>query len=462
MPASITLQPSEYHRTSVDAGGLSDWEAVLREEAEATASLFAPMMAGIIVLVIGVGGFFLWAANTNVAQASAAAGRVVAESNTKTVTHLEGGTLKAVLVDEGSRVKQGDLLATLDVTRSQATVIQLRQQLLVLDIRLTRLLAEKDENPRFSYDKPLPIGVNPATAAQLISTEAKLFQERRSQFHDQLATDQSLIDQIDSQIAALVGRRKASIEQAAVMHRDYDAMAKLESQQLVTTSALNEKKLLLMDMEARIAESDASIAEGRQRRSQAELSMSNRRTEYFRTISEAIQQAQADMARANQDLISAEDVVAKSEIRSPQDGVVANIKVRTPGSAVIGGQPILDIVPNHQPMVIEGSIRATDIDAVHIGERTEIRLETFGYQEALPLIGHVTYVAADTVVDERTGVGVYPFRVKIDDGELAKQPNLFLYPGMTANVSIINGSRSALAYLAMPIFKSFHGAFRER
>lgn len=460
MPASITLQPSEYQRTA--AGALSDWDAVLREESEATASLFAPMMVGIITLVIGIGGFFVWAANTNVAQASMAQARVIVESSTKTVTHLEGGTLKAVLVDEGAKVKQGELLATLDVTRSQAAVIQLRQQLLVLDIRLARLLAEKDESPKLSYDKPLPDGVDPTTAAQLISTEAKLFQERRSQFRDQLGTDRSLIDQIDSQTAALVARRKASAEQATIIHRDYDSLAKLERQQLVTTSALNEKKLLLMDIEARIAESDAGIAESRQRRSQAELSLSNRRTDYFRIISEAIQQAQADMARARQDLISAEDVVTKSEIRAPQDGVVANIKVRTPGSAVIGGQPILDIVPDNQPMVIEGRILSVDIDAVHVGEKTEIRLGTFGSQQLLPLIGHVTYVAADSIPDEKTGEGGYPIRVKIDDGELAKQPNLFLYPGMTANISIINGNRTALAYLAMPILRSFHRAFREQ
>lgn len=465
MTASITLQPAEYHRTSGNSGkpaALSDWDDVVREETEGTTSLLAPMMLGIATLIIGVGGFFLWAANTDVAQASMAGAKVIVQSNTKTVTHLEGGTLKALVVAEGAKVKQGDLLATLDVTRSQSTVIQLRQQLLVQDIRLTRLLAEKDEKAEFTYDKPVPDGVDKTTAQQLVSTEAKLFQERRSQFRDQLATDQSTIDQMDSQTTAFVARRKTSAEQAAVMRRDYTSLAKLEQQQLVATSVLNDKKIQVMDIEARIAESDAAIAESRQRRNQAELAMSNRRTDYFRSISEQIQQTQADMARARQDLIAAEDIVAKSTIRSPQDGVVANIKIRTPGSAVIGGQPILDIVPDNQPMLIEGRIRAADIDAVHLGERTEVRLQSFGNQEALPLIGSVTYVAADGIADEKTGEMGYVFRVTINDGEMEKQPNLFLYPGMVADVSIINGKRSALAYLAMPIIQSFRKAFREQ
>jgi HlyD family secretion protein len=417
---------------------------------------------GLAILIIGIGGFFLWASTTQVTQASGASGKVIVESNTKTVTHLEGGTLKSIAVLEGAKVKQGDLLATLDVTRSQSTVAQLRQQLFMLDIKLARLLAEKDEKKVFIYDKPLPAGMDRDEAAQLISTERKLFQERRSQFADQLAVDRSTVEQLDSQALALVARSKSWAEQIEFIRRDYDAIAKLEKQQLATKASLNEKKIQLVDMETRIAEAEAAVAEQKQKRSQAELTLSNRRTDYFRTISEQIQQAQADIGKVRQDIISAEDVVAKSEIRSPQDGIVANVKIRTPGSAVIGGQPILDIVPDNQPMLIEGKARAADIDAIHVGERAEIKLSSFGAAEAKPLIGTITYIAADGTLDERSGEMTYLIRAKINDGELKKQPNLFLYPGMSADISIINGNRTALAYLALPIMQSFHRAFREQ
>ena len=66
------------------------------------------------------------------------------------------------------------------------------------------------------------------------------------------------------------------------------------------------------------------------------------------------------------------------------------------------------------------------------------------------------------MTDDRTGEMTYLIRAKVNDGELKKQPNLFLYPGMTADVSIINGNRTALAYLALPILQSFRKAFREQ
>jgi len=459
--APITLSPSEYQRTAAGKP-LSEWDEVVREEGAKRVTLLGPIMMGLATLVIGVGGFFFWASTTPMAQASMAAGKVIVESNTKTVTHLEGGTLKSILVSEGAKVKQGTLLATLDVTRSQSTVMQLSQQRFMLNIKLARLIAEKDEKKVFTYDKPIPLNMDKDAAAQLISTEKKLFQERQSQFANQTAVDRSTVEQLDSQGLALVARRKSWAVQVEFVRHDYDALVKLEKQQLATKTEMNQRKIQLVDMETRIAESDAAIAENNQKISQAELSLSNRRTDYFRAISEQIQQAQADIARINQDMISAEDVVAKSEIRSPQDGVVANLKIRTPGSAVISGQPILDIVPDNQPMLIEGRIHSADIDAVHIGEKAEIRLSSFGAAEALPLIGKITYIAADGIIDDRSGEITYVFRAKIDDSEMRKQPNLFLYPGMTADVSIINGNRTALAYLALPIMQSFHRAFREQ
>lgn len=462
MSKPITLEPTEYQRTSKIAMPLSDWDSVVKEEDEKSVTLLGPVLAGLAVLVFGVGGFFVWATVTPVAQASVAHGKVIVQSNTKTVSHLEGGTLHAVQVKEGERVKEGDLLATLDVTRSQSTLTDLQQQLFVLDVRLARLIAEKDETATFAYTGPIPDVMDKEVAEQVISTEQKLFKERQSQFSDQLAVDRSTIDQLASQRVALIARRQSWAEQVEFVRRDYETLSGLEKKQLATKLDLNEKKIQLVDMETRVAESDALIAENSQRKTQSELSLSSRRTDFFRLISEQIQEALANRSRAQQQIIAAKDVVAKSQIRSPQEGVIANIKIRTPGSAVMEGQPILDIVPENQPMLIEGRLRSNDIDSVHVGQSADIKLSSFGASEGFPLIGKVVYVAPDGTIDEQTGDSSYVFRATIPEQELKKQPNLFLYPGMSAEVYIVNGERTALAYLAQPIMRSFSKAFREQ
>ncbi len=443
-------------------GSLSDWDKVVLEEQSVQASLAGPLILGFLTLAIGFGGFFYWAYSTPLAQASVAAGRVIVESNTKTVTHLEGGTLAFISVEEGQKVTQGQVLAGLDVTRSQSQLTRLSEQLFGNKVRLARLTAEKNGLAAFSYEGKLDNGVTTALSEQIIANEISVFAERGKLYADLIAVDRSGIEQLESQRAGHEARKSAWKEQLVLIRRDYEALSALAAQQLATMARANDKKVYLVELQLRIAEAELQLSENAQRKAQLELSLDNRKTEHFREIAELLQATQQEISRITQEEIYARDVVTKAEIRAPLSGIVANIKIRTPGSALVGGQPILDIVPANQPMIIEGRVRAADIDTLHVGERAEIKLSAFGSAEARPLIGEVTYVAPDSNMDEKTGEATYAFKARILESELKKQPNLFLYPGMSAEVYIISGSRSALAYLLGPVNKSFSKAFREQ
>lgn len=462
MAEQLTLSPSEYRYSAPDKAALSEWEDVLKEEQRIQVTLLGPILLGMFVLLVGIGGFMAWASSTEMSSASVAAGRIIVESNTKTVSHLEGGTLKELLVREGDKVKVGTLLATLDVTRSQSSLTQLRHLYFAANARQARLVAERDGIKTYDFDAPVPDGVDASVTAGVLATEKRLFTERTSLNRDQIAADESGIAQLASQRVALEARRKSNMEQAGVVRREYETYVDLQKRKLITTAMLNDKKLQLVELEGRIAESEATLAENGQRRTQLELSLTNRRNEYFRDVSEDLQRTQAEISSVRQQIIAAEDIVEKAAIRAPQDGIVGNIRIRTPGSAVISGQPVLDIVPANQPMLVEGHARAMDIDQIRLGQSAEIRLSAFGAAELKPLVGHVTYIAPDGTVNEQTGEVTYAFRAKIDESELKSQPNLFLYPGMTADVYIVTGDRTALAYLAEPIKKSFYRAFREQ
>lgn len=462
--AEISL-PVATPRPSVLAGRLAPGDrtaAAAKEEESGQVSLHGPIVMGLLTLALGVGGFFLWAASTELSSAAIAGGRVIVESSTKTVSHLEGGTLTALAVREGDRVKAGDILATLDATRSRSALSQLRQQLFSLEAQRARLAAERDEREAFIYEARVPEHMDSAAAGAVLLTERRLFVERTSLFRDQLAADRSAIAQLASQRAAIVARRKAWAEQAALVGREFETYGKLHTKRLITTSALYDKKLQLVDLQSRIAESDAALAESNERETQLDLALASRRNDYFRGVSTEIRQIQSAIADTGQQIIAAEDVVAKGVIRAPQQGVVANIRIRTPGSAVPAGSPILDIVPAHQPMLIEGLAEARNIDQMRVGQKTEIKLSAFGAAERRPLVGRLTYIAPDSTIDERTGEVRFVFRATIDPAELRDQPNLFLYPGMAAEIYIVTGDRTALGYLTEPIRRSFSRAFREQ
>lgn len=461
--SEIVLSPAGQSARTAPVTALRDeWQTIVDEERSRVVSLRGPVTAGLATVVIGIGGFLLWAYLTPVAQASAAPGKVVAESNTKTVTHLEGGTLKEIVVHVGQAVKAGQPLALLDVTRSQSSEMTVRQQLYINKIMLARLVAERDESSDFTFKGQAPDGMSKAAAAELLTTEAGLFRERRNQFVDLTASAQAQIAQLEILYHSYKSKQEAQTEQLSYMQQDRELLESLASRKLATKPQLNEKLIQVWEMKSRIADTQAAMGQNRQQLAQAKLTLSNLRTDHLRQVSEQLQQVQTEIARGEQDMIRAADVVEKAVIRAPHDGIVSNIRLLAPGSAITAGSPIMDVVPANQPLLIEARARAMDIDSIHLGASAEIHLASFGADEAYPLKGKVDYVAADSVVDEKSGDTTYAIRVTINDGEMKRQPNLFMYPGMNAEVYVVNGERTAWTYLTAPLTKSFTRAFREQ
>jgi HlyD family secretion protein len=456
--SSIVIEGSRLPSSSQP---LSDWRMVVDEETERSVSLKGPLILGFATLILGLGGFLAWAYLTPLAQASVAVGQIIVESKTKTVTHLEGGTLVSVLVNEGDHVTEQQVLAKLDVTRSQADLTRLSEQLYSTKVRLARLVAERDGKTTFAVPDIGSINLAPEFAERVAANEHHFMEERARLLRDQLAIDASLIEQIARQREAITMRLQSLSDQLAVTKNDYATLRKLSDQGLATRAQLSQAKLMLVDTESQILQLQSQLAEGDEKKNQFELNRTSRTSENLRAIAEELQAVQLDIAKLTQETTIAQDIVDKSVLRSPQDGVVANVRIRTPGSAVVPGSPLLDIVPDNQRMIVEGTARASDIETLHVGNKAEIRLSAFSAAEAQPLIGEITYIAPDSIVNDRTGEVTYAFKAQIPDEELRKQPKLFLYPGMAADVYIVSGNRTALSYLLLPIKQSFARAFRE-
>ena len=68
------------------------------------------------------GGFGAWSATTVLSGAIIAPGSIVVENNSKKVEHPSGGTVGAILVHNGDRVKAGDVLVRLDDTQARSSL----------------------------------------------------------------------------------------------------------------------------------------------------------------------------------------------------------------------------------------------------------------------------------------------------------------------------------------------------
>jgi HlyD family secretion protein len=127
------------------------------------------------------------------------------------------------------------------------------------------------------------------------------------------------------------------------------------------------------------------------------------------------------------------------------------------------GEPILEVVPWDDKMVIEAKVRPLDIEAVHAGLPAEVRLSAYKSRSTPTVPGTVIHVSADSLVDDRSGESHYMADIEIAPEQLARLDGVRLAPGMPAEVMIVTGARTALQYLLLdPVRESFSRAWREK
>ena len=175
---------------------------------------------------------------------------------------------------------------------------------------------------------------------------------------------------------------------------------------------------------------------------------------------------QGRISETGGELQAREDVLRRTRIIAPISGTVVNLRYHTEGGVIRPGDPVLDIVPDEEALIIQARLAPVHIDSVAPGQSAIVHLTALD-QRTLPRIeGEVLSVSADAIVDADTGESYFQVRVRVDmagldDISAQTGEELRLVPGMPAGVLIVTGERTMLAYLTAPLRKSFRNALRE-
>ncbi len=442
-----------------ERGGLDSWGDVVRAERRVGVSLRAPLAVGLLTLAIGFGGFGTWAANTRIAAAAIAAGRLVPDGAVKTVTHFEGGTLASLEVRDGDVVAAGDVLMRLDVTRARARLDQLEDHILGLELRLARLRAERDGAAALALSDDLL--ARTAERPALVAAERDLFAGRRAALAEAADAERTGLALIAARREALAAERASLEDQRAIVGPELETLEDLFARGLAVRAQVADARLLVTRIAADLRRVDADLVGLAREEDRVRLERQAREAEMRRTLEAELQEAQLALAGAEHERTTARDVVSKAEIRAPVSGTVTAIRLVTPGSALIAGQPLMDIVPLDRPLVVEARVRPRDIDNVRVGMEAEVRLTAFPDATNPPIPLRLTYVAADATVDPSTKEIYYVARLEIDRHNSVFRDHSDLHPGMVGEVFVIAEDRTALDYIISPIATSLSRAMRE-
>ncbi len=168
----------------------------------------------------------------------------------------------------------------------------------------------------------------------------------------------------------------------------------------------------------------------------------------------------AKAAELSEKRITAEDVLTKLDIRSPQNGVVQDLSVHARGSFVAAGEQIMLIVPEADRLVVEVRVAPQDIDQVQVEQPAMLRFPNFNQRTTPELEGTVIRVAPDVTKDAKTGLPYYLARIRMNVDKL--DAGMKFVPGMPVDVFIRTRDRTLVSYLIKPLADQASRAFREK
>ena len=366
---------------------------------------------------LAIVGFLLWAAWAELDQITRANGQVIASSRNQVIQSPEGGVLAEMPVREGAQVKRGQLLARFDKTKTEAGYLESAAKAAGLMATVSRLNAEIfGGKPKFLKELD--------NYPEFRANQLALFNKRQSAVRDEISALEKSMKLIKEELEMNMPLLKTGDVSRADILRLQRQVADIEGQ------------------------------------------VTNRRNKY-------LQECQTDLGKAQEDLAGIMQIVAQrkeqldfTEVRSPMDGIVRNVRLTPLGGVAKPGEEIMQIVPVDDDLIIEAKVKPADIAFVKPGLPATVKLDAYDYSIYGTLEGEVTYISADTLdVDVRNNEQPY-YRVQIKTSihNLVGKKNerIDVQPGMTATVDIKTGKKTVLNYLTKPITKTISESMGER
>ncbi|MBD3816964.1 MAG: HlyD family type I secretion periplasmic adaptor subunit [Halothiobacillus sp.] len=438
-------------------------EAVQSKSSEAApirANPTSTIRVGIFIILFGFVGFLAWAALAPLDAGVTASGTVAVESKRKTIQHLSGGIVEDILVRDGDHVKKGDVLIRLNRTQIEAQLLITRNQLISIKAIEARLLAERIGKPPV-FDDPLLSDRSNSVVLESIETQSSLFNSRMRT----LAGEQSILDaNIKAQRQQIDGLRaleQGKAEQMRLLREELDSLRALFEKGYVPRNRIFELERAVAEISAQRSVDIANIGRAQSSLNEVQLRKLQSEQEFRKDVESQLTNIQKEAATLSERLAALEDELAHVEIRSPVDGIVVGLKVHTLGGVIRAGEPILDIVPENDALIVEARIQPHLIEKVAPGLDAMVRFVALDSMN--PVVnGKVDSVSADILTDPHTGFPYYSARISIPPDELMRLKYDRINPGMPVDVVIKTGERSLLEYLLKPIANHVFMAFRER
>ncbi|MBT9300911.1 HlyD family type I secretion periplasmic adaptor subunit [Pseudomonas sp. TAE6080] len=396
-----------------DAAFMNDVQESLLAQTTPGSRLILQLIAAVLI------GGLVWAYFARVEEITLGEAKIISKSREQIIQSLEGGILAEMNVREGDIVEKDQILLKIDPTRAQASYRESLSKVIGLKASITRLRAE-------AYQQPL-------------------------EFDELVMTDPAVVQQEQQ---AYKARKNALDESINGLQRSYA----LSAREIQLAEPLAAKGLM----------SEVEILRMRRSANEIKSQIVERINRYQAEANSELAKFELELSQTSENLVGRADVVERTTINAPVRGTVKNVRVNTRGGVIQPGEPILEIVPLEDQLLVEGKIRPADVAFLRPGLPATVKITAYDYAIYGGLKGHVEHISPDTLKDDQKAAAGRPddtyYRVLVltESSNLeAGGRSLPIIPGMVASVEVRTGEKTILDYLLKPVLKA-REAFRER
>ncbi len=421
-----------------------------------------PKFAGMLMILVFLGGFLAWGITAPLAGGAVALGTISPDGSRRTIQHLEGGIIAELQVKDGDRVSLGQPLVALQSLQAESVMNSLLNRYYTLTATQARLQAEQDGLPKIAFPAELVGKDAPHDLAVIVQGQRTMFDTRTNSNKRRHEILHRRIEQSQHQIQALQAQAKSAIAQLALIEEELKGKRYLLKKDLIRKPEVLSLERAQAEINGRHGEYLGMISRAEQQIGETEVQLLALDAERADEVSEQMDKVRVELSDVTEKLQASRDILTRTVVLAPVSGTVVNLRFKTIGGVIRAGEAILDIVPNEEALLIEARVSPVDIDVVHPGLSAQVHLTAFA-RWALPRInGVVKSVSADSILDEKTGQSYYMARVEVNLEEVNILKDIVeLLPGMPAEVLIVSRERTFVDYLIEPFRDALRRSFRE-
>ena len=405
------------------------------------------------LLVLIVIALIAWAYFAKVDEVTRGEARVIPAQQVQIIQSQDGGLVKEIHIKEGDLVEKGQLLISLDQTRTGSQLRENRAELLALLVKAERLTAVANGtafSPSETLIKQVPT---------IVQQEQQLFTSNINRLETIKIIANEQLNQRRQEVDELTARHNQLIESLKLAKRELEV-----TRPLVKTGAVSEVELLRLQREVNQFSGELEQAKSQIQRSkyaitESENNLRDVELSFFNEIQEELARTTARVNALTETDNALSDRVNQTQIYSPVAGTVKQLYFNTRGGVISPGQEIAEIVPLDDRMLLEVKIQPRDIAFLRPGQETIVKFTAYDFVIYGGLKGVVDQIGADSIIDEE-GNAFYNLTVRTT--ESFNRDDMPIIPGMVAEVDVLTGKKSVLNYLAKPILRAKQYALTER